>query len=64
MTDSLYMYTRKWRFRRGCSSLGDTVPFDVLLWTEEAGLKSGGGGGWGKRLGQMFHVALSQPQAN
>jgi hypothetical protein len=28
--------------------LGDTVPFDVLLWTEEAGLKSGGGEGVGK----------------
>jgi hypothetical protein len=24
--------------------LGDTVPFDVLLWTEKAGLKSGGEG--------------------
>jgi hypothetical protein len=24
--------------------LGDTVPFDVLFWTEEAGLKSGGVG--------------------
>jgi hypothetical protein len=24
--------------------LGDTVPFDVLFWTEEAGLKSGGEG--------------------
>ncbi len=47
MTDSLYTL-EKMENQKGMQQLGDTVPFDVLLWTEEAGLKSGGRGGGGE----------------